>query len=131
MDIATLLESHRRYMLEAASTLYAQDEAAEGVDGLNALGNLHDRASVKALLDAHRTASPTLGTYSAAQNVAPEARGPKPGSKAARARAVKAAETRRRNREAAAQAKDAQEQLTSKSEPYATGAAAVAGKAEP
>jgi len=105
MDIATLLETHRKHMLELAATYYDKDEEEMGMEHLQALERLHDRATTKTALDLHRdrTAPPVLAPTTSA----PKSRTIKPGSKAAKARALKAQETRRRNLQARQQ-EDAQ-----------------------
>jgi hypothetical protein len=82
MDIATLLESHRRYMLAAFEGAVVTD-----------IASAHDRATAKALLDMHRTATSPPAEPLAKQN----SNAIRPRSKAARARALKASETRRAN----------------------------------
>lgn len=98
-DIATILESHRKYILEHVSTLYENDDAEEAGYGLSAMANAHDRATTRALLDMYRNSNPAATTPIATMvNAAiAKSRKVKPGSKAARDRAIKAGETRRRN----------------------------------
>lgn len=93
MDIATLLESHRRYMLEALQGLNNQE-----VDDID-IEHAHDRATTKTLLDMYRSGNgqQPVGQASATTPAATPSRGVKPGSKAARQRALKAGETRRNN----------------------------------
>lgn len=99
MDIATLLESHKNYIMELAVTSAI---APVTDDEKNALSWLHDRATTKTLLDLYRSGQTgpngevkPLGQ--AALTTPVPTRGVKAGSKAARQRAIKAGETRRRN----------------------------------
>jgi len=97
MDIATLLESHRRYIIEA----FGDDQ----LDGL--LGQAHDRATTKVLLDMYRSGNgqqPVGQASSATNTVTIASRKVKAGSKKARDRALKAGETRRKNLAAKASA---------------------------
>ena len=84
MDIATLLEAHRAYMLEYINGTGAPPEWA------------HDRATAKVALDLHRSGGARESAPAPKRNGSTP--GPKPGSKAARERAQKAAATRARNR---------------------------------
>jgi len=100
MDIATLLESHRKHMLEHTSALYDDSEGEAAGHALQAMANAHDRATAKALLDLYRSGNgqQPVGITSTASNVTTvTTRKVKAGSKAARQRALKAGETRRKN----------------------------------
>ena len=108
MDIATLLETHRRYMLEVATSSVLEDEGQsedENHDTLMAVAIAHDRATTKTLLDLYRSGGTgngqqLVGQASTASNtvtITPSSRKVKAGSKKARNRAIKAGETRRRN----------------------------------
>ena len=96
MDIATLLESHRRYMLEAVANIETDHMDDEYV------ASAHDRATTKTLLDLYRSGQTGNGEVKplgqAALTAPVPTRGVKAGSKAARQRAIKAGETRRNNR---------------------------------
>lgn len=100
IDIATILESHRKYILEHTADLYDKHEDEEAGHALSAMANAHDRATTRTLLDLHRTSNSTQQVGNA---VAPTpittvaSRKVKAGSKKARDRAIKAGETRRRN----------------------------------
>src|SRR5579859_4332983 len=97
MDIATLLESHLRHMLEAVANIETDHMDDEYV------ASAHDRATTKTLLDMYRSGNAgngqqPVGQASPAQPPAVVAsRKVKAGSKAARQRALKAGETRRNN----------------------------------
>src|SRR5579859_7360649 len=96
MDIATLLESHRRHMLEAVANIETDHMDDEYV------ASAHDRATTKTLLDMYRSGNAgngqqPVGQASPAQPVTAASRKVKAGSKAARQRALKAGETRRKN----------------------------------
>jgi len=108
MDIATLLESHRKYTIEA----FGDDQ----LDGM--LGQAHDRATTKTLLDMYRSGNAgngqqPVGQASPAQPATVTSRKVKAGSKAARQRALKAGETRRKNLAAKAGAAAGTPTLTS------------------
>lgn len=83
MDIANLLESHRKHFIDLL------DEESM-IDSLG-VEHAYDKATVKTLLDLHRTQAP------APADALPDKRGPRPGSKAARDRAKRGAQTRRDN----------------------------------
>lgn len=99
IDIATLLENHRRHMLTVVNE-QEYDNEDELAASRFAVMSAHDRATTKALLDVYRTSQGT-GQPATATNtvtIAPVAsRKVKAGSKKARDRAIKAGETRRRN----------------------------------
>jgi hypothetical protein len=95
MDIATLLESHRKHMLD----LFDSDELQESY---TAIAHAHDRATTKSLLEHIRSGNSgngqqPVGQASTAQPITTASRKVKAGSKAARQRALKAGETRRKN----------------------------------
>jgi len=109
MDIATLLESHRRYMLEVVA---GKDYDSDAESKLSA-AIAHDRATTKTLLDLYRqgNSQPTNNTATSANNtVTITTRRVKAGSKKARDRAIKAGETRRRNLAAKAGQQQSQSQ---------------------
>jgi hypothetical protein len=99
MDIATLLETHRKHMLELTAGLYEKGEDGEAGHSLQVMANAHDRATTKTLLDMYRAGTPETITTPAPAPItaATKSRTIKPGSKAAKARAQKAQETRRKN----------------------------------
>ena len=69
MDIATLLETHRRYMLEVATSSVLEDEGQsedENHETFMAVAIAHDRATTKTLLDLYRTSNSTQPTGNAA-----------------------------------------------------------------
>lgn len=89
MDIANLLESHRKHFIGLLN-----EEPLIG--DVLVMEHAYDKATVKVLLDLHRTAAPIPQPIT--KDAAPAPRGgPKPGSKAARERALKAQETRKAN----------------------------------
>lgn len=99
MDIATLLESHRRYLLEVAAD-YVSD--ADKTKTIFAMEVAHDRATTRTLLDLYRSGVPANGAQPVGQAalitpIPTPSRRVKAGSKAARQRAIKAGETRRKN----------------------------------
>lgn len=98
IDIATLLENHRRHMLAIVSE-QEYDNEDELAASRFAIMSAHDRATTKSLLDIYRTANSTqpVGQSSPAQSTSITSRKVKAGSKAARQRALKAQETRRKN----------------------------------
>lgn len=102
MDIATLLESHRQYMLELAQEPYGDGETLTP-DEARGLTWAHDRATTKTLLDLYRQGNTGNGEVKPLGQAALTTPPPKPshrvkaGSKAAKARALKAGETRRAN----------------------------------
>jgi len=111
MDIATLLESHRRYMLDHIASVVTEDDSEDAVQkAMDAVGHGHDRATTRTLLDLYRQGQPgngqqPVGNAGAAAPVATvTSRKVKAGSKKARDRAIKAGETRRANLAAKAQA---------------------------
>jgi hypothetical protein len=98
IDIATLLENHRRHMLTVVNE-QEYDNEDELAASRFAVMSAHDRATTKALLDLYRTSQGT-GQPATATNtvaIATASRKVKAGSKKARDRAIKAGETRRRN----------------------------------
>lgn len=103
MDIAQLLESHRRYMLESAKA-HVDLKEFDWVGA--AIEHDHDRATTKTLLDLYRKEN-AVGTAALTQTppVAVEtpvkSRQIKPGSKRARDRAAKAVATKQRKAAAA------------------------------
>jgi len=115
-DIATLLESHRRHMLESAK---AHVDPKEYGRVAGAIEHDHDRATTKTLLDLYRSGNAgngqqqvghaTFSVTNAGQPVAPS-RKVKAGSKKARDRALKAGETRRKNLAARADQQQSQSQ---------------------
>jgi len=102
LDIATLLENHRRHMLTIVSEQEYDNEDQLAASRF-AIMTAHDRATTKSLLDIYRT---TNGQQPVGQAAPPSpvviarSRKLKAGSKAARERALKAGETRRKNLEA-------------------------------
>jgi hypothetical protein len=98
IDIATLLENHRRHMLAVVNE-QEYDNEDELAASRFAVMSAHDRATTKALLDLYRTANSTqpVGNAAAPTPIATASRKVKAGSKKARDRAIKAGETRRRN----------------------------------
>jgi hypothetical protein len=104
MDIATLLESHRKHMLGHIASVVTEDDSEEAIQkAMDVVGHGHDRATTKTLLDMYRSGNSgngqqPVGQASPAQPVtATPSRKVKAGSKAARQRALKAGETRRKN----------------------------------
>jgi hypothetical protein len=95
-DIATLLESHRKHMLESAQAHVDPREFERIAD---AIARDHDRATTKTLLDLYRSGNgqQPIGNAAPLQPVTLASRKVKAGSKAARQRALKAGETRRKN----------------------------------
>jgi len=104
MDIATLLESHRKHLLDIVSE-QDYDSEQDLANSRFAIAHSHDRATTKTLLDLYRSGQtngqqPVGQASSTTNTVAAASRKVKAGSKAARARAIKAGETRRKNLEA-------------------------------
>src|SRR6476661_9561270 len=101
MDIATLLESHRKYMLAQTATLYEENGEEDAGEALQALSIAHDRATTKTLLDLYRTGQANgqqpVGQAAQLPPATVTTRRVKAGSKKARDRALKAGQTRRRN----------------------------------
>lgn len=102
MDIATLLENHRRHMLAGVDSI-KYDSEQERENSKFAIAHAHDRATTRTLLDLYRTgggqagnSQPVTGSASTT-TVAQPSRKVRAGSKKARDRALKAQETRRKN----------------------------------
>jgi len=119
IDIAGLLEIHRQHMLKHTSALYDEGEGEEAGHALSAMASAHDRASAKTWAEVYRQgqtgngqqpvgSATALGALAGGVgHTATASRKVKVGSKAARQRALKAGETRRKNladKEAAAAA---------------------------
>jgi len=101
MDIATIIENHRRHMLGLVSEQDYESEQ-ELAEARSTLAIAHDRATTKTLLDIYRVTQSgngqqPVGQASPAQPAAAASRKVKAGSKAARQRALKAGATRRAN----------------------------------
>lgn len=97
IDIATLLENHRRHML-AQVDAQEYDTDDDRANSRFAIMHTHDRATTKTLLDLYRTTqNPQPTTATNTVTIAPSSRKVKAGSKKARDRAIKAGETRRNN----------------------------------
>lgn len=102
MDIATLLENHRKHMLAGVDSI-EYDSEQERENSKFAIAHAHDRATTRTLLDLYRqgggqagNGQPVTGSASTT-TVAQPSRKVKAGSKKARERALKAGETRRKN----------------------------------
>jgi hypothetical protein len=104
MDIATIIENHRRHMLGLVSEQDYESEQELG-EARSALAIAHDRATTKTLLDVYRTAQSANGELKPLGQAALTAPPPKavssrqikPGSKRAKERAAKAKVTRQAN----------------------------------
>ena len=110
IDIATLLENHRRHML-AQVDAQEYDTDDDRANSRFAIMHTHDRATTKTLLDLYRTSQGT-GQPATATNtvtIATASRKVKAGSKKARDRAIKAGETRRANLAAKAREQESKE----------------------
>lgn len=97
MDIAALLENHRKHMLD----LFESDDHMNGAYTVAAAA--HDRATTKTLLDLYRQGTTSangeakpVGQAASVPPPLPLSRAIKPGSKRAKDRARKAVETKRR-----------------------------------
>ncbi len=101
IDIATLLENHRRHML-AQVDAQDYDNEDELAASRFAVMSAHDRATTKSLLDIYRTANSTqpVGNAAPPTPITTPSRKVKAGSKKARDRAILAGQTRRKNRAA-------------------------------